>query len=277
MAVSFHQPPRRILVRGVNWLGDAVMTTPALVRLREKFPQAHITLLGPEKLRELWQLHPAVNDVIGFAEDSSLLEVSRKLRAGKFDLALVMPNSPRSALEVWLAGIPQRVGYARPWRNWLLTQAVATRPGHVRMRKRTPEEVRKLIQNVGAKSEIRNPKSETAHQLHEYLHLVASLGASSVILPPQLHVSDEDVQSVAARFQLDLMTRWLGINPGAEYVFNSWRAKPRPGPVGACSCSAARRTRRRWDALSRNSGKWPHGGPPGPSSLISPGALRCAN
>ena len=41
----------RILVRGTNWLGDAVMTTPALLRLREKFPDAHIALLTPDKLR----------------------------------------------------------------------------------------------------------------------------------------------------------------------------------------------------------------------------------
>jgi heptosyltransferase-2 len=51
--------PRRILVRGTNWLGDAVMTTPALLRLREKFPGAHIALLTPDKLRGLWLNHPA--------------------------------------------------------------------------------------------------------------------------------------------------------------------------------------------------------------------------
>ncbi len=45
--------PRRILVRGVNWLGDAVMTTPALLRLRERFPQAHIALLTPEPVQIL--------------------------------------------------------------------------------------------------------------------------------------------------------------------------------------------------------------------------------
>jgi heptosyltransferase-2 len=50
----------KILVRGTNWLGDAVMTTPALLRLREKFPAAHIALLCPEKLRGLWLNHPAV-------------------------------------------------------------------------------------------------------------------------------------------------------------------------------------------------------------------------
>ena len=59
---TYHEFPRsarlqtarsapRILVRGTNWLGDAVMTTPALLRLREKFPDAHIALLTPEKLR----------------------------------------------------------------------------------------------------------------------------------------------------------------------------------------------------------------------------------
>ena len=59
-------PAPRILVRGTNWLGDAVMTTPALLRLREKFPDAHIALLTPDKLRELW-LHPAVDETIPFA------------------------------------------------------------------------------------------------------------------------------------------------------------------------------------------------------------------
>ena len=43
----------RILIRGTNWLGDAVMTTPALLRLREKFPDAHIALLTPEKLERV--------------------------------------------------------------------------------------------------------------------------------------------------------------------------------------------------------------------------------
>ena len=102
------------------------MTTPALLRLREKFPDAHITLLTPEKLRDLWQHHPAVNEMISIrARLKMCFAVGENLRAGKFDLALVLPNSPRSALEVWLAGIPQRIGYARPWRNFFLTQAVA--------------------------------------------------------------------------------------------------------------------------------------------------------
>jgi len=55
--------PENILVRGVNWLGDAVMTTPALLRLREAYPQARITLLTIDKLALLWHGHPAVDAV----------------------------------------------------------------------------------------------------------------------------------------------------------------------------------------------------------------------
>jgi len=140
---------RRILVRGVNWLGDAVMTTPALQRLREALPEAHITLLTHEKLSDLWQGHPSLDAIIPFPSGESPWTVAGRLRAEGFHTALVLPNSPRSALEVWLARIPQRVGHARRWRNWLLTQAVVPRPGQGRMPKRCasfarPSELRRL-------------------------------------------------------------------------------------------------------------------------------------
>ncbi|MGH7991720.1 MAG: glycosyltransferase family 9 protein, partial [Limisphaerales bacterium] len=118
----FH--PRRILVRGVNWLGDAVMTTPVLSRLREKFPEAQITLFTPEKLADLWENHPAIDEIISFAPNENVFAIGKKLRAGKFDVALVLPNSPRSAIEVFLAGIPKRIGCTRPWRNFFLTNAI---------------------------------------------------------------------------------------------------------------------------------------------------------
>src|ERR1700685_1621972 len=100
------------------------MTTPALTRLREKFPNAHIALLTPEKLRALWINHPAVNETISFAAGENVFSIAKKLRPQKFDLALVLPNSPRSAIEIFLSGITQRIGYARPWRNLFLTQTV---------------------------------------------------------------------------------------------------------------------------------------------------------
>jgi ADP-heptose:LPS heptosyltransferase len=229
MSVSFKIPPRRILVRGTNWLGDAVMTTPALLRLREKFPDAHITLLTPEKLRELWLHHPAVNETISFAPGESVFSISKKLRAGKFDLALVLPNSPRSAIEVFFAGIPERIGYARSWRNFFLTHSVAPRADAVKMRKRSAAEIKKLIvapQSSAGVSPASGKKlvGETpaplssAHQIHEYLHLAAALGANPEPLAPQLFVTPEEIQPVKKKFALEKIDGPIfGLNPGAEY------------------------------------------------------------
>ena len=79
-SICLPAPGARILVRGVNWLGDAVMTTPALMRLREKFPGAHITLLTPEKLADLWEDHPAIDDIISFTRDEGVLGIANRLR-----------------------------------------------------------------------------------------------------------------------------------------------------------------------------------------------------
>src|SRR5580765_7220385 len=76
--------PSSILVRGVNWLGDAVMTAPALQRLRERFPQAKITLLTPEKLADLWLHHPSVDEIIPFKKGESVLRVASRIRGWKF-------------------------------------------------------------------------------------------------------------------------------------------------------------------------------------------------
>ena len=232
MEKDFHPLPRRseakagrrILVRGTNWLGDAVMTTPALLRLREKFPDAHIALLTPEKLRDLWLAHPTVNEIISPAPGENVFSVGRKLRAGNFDLALVLPNSPRSALEVWLAGIPQRISYARPWRNWFLTQTVASRPGAMKMRKRSVGEIKVLIRGTGFQP-VNHPNTgqrpvppSSVHQIHEYLHLVAALGASREPVPPQLVVTAGEIEAVRKKFGLSEIERPLfGLNPGAEY------------------------------------------------------------
>jgi ADP-heptose:LPS heptosyltransferase len=194
------------------------MTTPALMRLRENFPDAHIALLTPEKLRDLWTKHPAVNETISFAPGKNVFSVAKTLRGGKFDMALVLPNSPRSAIETWLAGIPRRIGCARPWRNFFLTQTVAPRIGAIKMRKRSAAEIQALV--VGR--EIGNRKSEIgnsdAHQIHEYLHLAAALGANPEPLAPRLCVSPEEIEAAKKKFGLSEITQPIfGLNPGAEY------------------------------------------------------------
>jgi heptosyltransferase-2 len=220
--------PRRILVRGTNWLGDAVMTTSALLRLREKFPGAKITLLTPEKLRELWKNHPAIDETISFTAGESIFSIAKKLRKSaredarptKFDLAIVLPNSPRSAIEVFLAGIPKRIGYARPWRNFFLTQAVAPRADAVKMRKRSVGEIRALVAaNVNRRNDRALTSAATrAHQSHEYLNLAAALGANPEPLPPKLFVAPEEIKAAREKFGLDgISNPVFGLNPGAEY------------------------------------------------------------
>jgi len=211
--------PERILIRGVNWLGDAVMTTPALLRLREARPAAHVSLLTHEKLADLWLHHPAIDDVYLFTDDDTPWSVVKPLIKGGFDLALVLPNSPRSAFEVWLAGVPERVGYACSWRRWWLTRALPRGPNWVRMRKRRRVEIQRRI----AAGTPRETYPTQAHQMHHYLRLVAALGADPTPMPPRLVLSE--FERVQQREQLlrDLNGRagqprsWLALCPGAEY------------------------------------------------------------
>ena len=212
--------PLRILVRGTNWLGDAVMTTPALLRLREKFPDAHIALLTPDKLADLWKAHLAVDESISFSAGKGIFEVVSKLRsAAGFDVALVLPNSPRSALEIFLARVPQRIGYARPWRNFFLTQAVAPRAEARKMRKRSVAEIKRLAASTtGRPDSVSGLPQNTAHQMHEYLHLAAMLGANPAPLPPQLFVTPEEMEAAKEKSGLKNVSGPIfGLNPGAEY------------------------------------------------------------
>jgi heptosyltransferase-2 len=202
----------------VNWLGDAVMTTPAMLRLRERFPDAHIALLTPEKLRDLWLRHPAANEIISFKTGAGLFSIGRKLRSGNFALALVLPNSPRSALEVWLARIPRRVGISHPFRDWLLTDAIPPAPGLALMRKRSKAEIRGRI----AADVPREDYPAGSHQTRHYLHLASALGASTAPLEPKLVVTEEERASFHQRFLADQPTSssvriWCGLQPGAEY------------------------------------------------------------
>lgn len=208
----------KILVRGVNWLGDAVMTTPALQRLREAKPDAHVTLLTHSKLRDLWLHHPAVDSVLTFESGETVFAVANRLRSGQFTTALVLPNSPRSALEVFFARIPCRVGLARPWRSFFLTHRVQPRAGTVEMHKRALAEIQEL--NRAAPPPSREAIPASAHHLHQYLHLVAALGANPEPVPPRLEVTPDEVAAIKQRFGCSTDTGGLllfGLNPGAEY------------------------------------------------------------
>jgi heptosyltransferase II len=141
--------PFRFLVRSPNWLGDAVMSQRAVRAFKCGRPDARLAVLAPTKLEAFWKSIPEIDEVISFAPEESLLAVAKKIR-GRFEAAILFPNSFRSAAEAWLAGIPRRVGFRGSLRAMLLTQI------------------------------IDEPKSKTSrpkHQADRYWHLAKRCGA----------------------------------------------------------------------------------------------------
>jgi heptosyltransferase-2 len=170
-----------LVVRSPNWLGDAVMALPAVRNLKTMLGDDSLAVAAPEKLAALWRKCPFVDGVIALEKPKNLQATAGQLRAGKFGSAVLLPNSLRSAAEAWLAGIPQRFGYARGGRGLLLTRAIP--------------------------APARNPAR--LHQRFYYLDLVAALGGPSDDSLPQLRK-----EAAAATGPHGLV---LAICPGAEY------------------------------------------------------------
>lgn len=206
----------KILVRGLNWLGDAVMSTPALQRLREARPNAHITLLTPEKLAGLWQDQPYLDKVMTFSAHENIWQVVWRLHQEKFTAAVAFPNSLRSALELCLAGIPRRVGVARPGRGFFLNQCIPPRGDAVPMRKRTAGEVGLLVAANAPVPEI----PAAAHHIYDYLYLTSEFGASARATAPYIFISDAQAAKLCAPLRIEPAPPdrpWFGMAPGAEY------------------------------------------------------------
>ncbi len=145
--------PFRMLVRSPNWLGDACMAIPAVRALKRGRPDARVVILAPQKLADIWRVVPEVDSVLVKPNRCSVLKVSKLVRqAGPFDVAVLLPNSPRSALEMWRSGIPRVVGYAGKWRRRLLHQIIPDLPSPAPPR----------------------------HHVEHYLHLASTLGGNVV-------------------------------------------------------------------------------------------------
>ncbi len=124
----------KILIRGPNWVGDAVLAIPAMKAVRKHFSGAQITLLVRPWVAGLFSSASFVDDVWAEAKPSGIADwtrLTRDIRARRFDLALLLPNSFESALMIFLGGVPRRVGYGTDGRRWMLTDSItpAERPG----------------------------------------------------------------------------------------------------------------------------------------------------
>jgi heptosyltransferase-2 len=118
----------KIVVRGANWIGDAVMTISALRRLRGIYPDASISLHTRPWAEGVFRDADFIDAIIpieGRGSVRSVIDQSRLLREQNFDLAILFPNSFESALVARLARIPTRLGYATEQRGFLLTDKLA--------------------------------------------------------------------------------------------------------------------------------------------------------
>ncbi len=112
----------KILGRATNWIGDAIMSLPALRALRARFPESEITILAKPWVAALYDGERSLDRVVPLA--NGRWRTARQLRHKGFDLAVLLPNSFTSAAQVYLTQARRRVGYARDGRTLLLTDAI---------------------------------------------------------------------------------------------------------------------------------------------------------
>lgn len=187
---------QRILVKGTNWVGDTIISFPAVHSLRALFPQACIDVLAKPHLADLWKVNSDIDEVITYEMPDGVrrvfaeLKIARLLRNRRIDLAVVLPRSFSSAWMVFLGGIHYRIGYGGEARDWLLTE------------------------KVGRPTELLNK-----HRMYYYLNLIKVLGDCVPPSLPQLSLNGEVrvwAEEFLAKkgFEEKLL---IGFNPGATY------------------------------------------------------------
>ena len=188
---------KKILVRGPNWLGDAVMCEPAIRGLRKLFPQSQISLLVKPAVADVFAGHPAVTQILTYDSRgrheglTGKWALAGELRRQGFDLAVLFQNAFEAAFLTFLANVPRRYGYATDGRSLLLSDPVAV-----------PD------------------RRSLSHQVHYYWDLLKPLGLTGEPPAPEFSVSPEEEQSMAGRFIEGGLTATdivVGINPGSTY------------------------------------------------------------
>jgi heptosyltransferase-2 len=192
--------PEKILVRATNWVGDGVMSLPALEVLRSRYPSAEIVLLVKPWVSELYHHHPAVDRIIVYdpAEEHrgprGFMKLVEQVRSENFDMAILFQNAFHAAWMAWRARVPVRIGYGLEGRGPLLTDSIPVpSPAHY------------------------------GHQSNYYLQLLFRAGLVDRIVPvDRIRLEIQDSERTWAVKQLKSMglggPRFLvGLTPGAAF------------------------------------------------------------
>jgi len=126
--------PQKIMVRATNWLGDCVMSLPAVEALHNRFPNSEIVLVATPGVGPIYWNHPAVTRQIVYDVEGEhggvrgFWKLVGTLRKERFDAAILLQNAFHAAWMAWRAGIPVRIGFARDARRVLLSEPVEVPP-----------------------------------------------------------------------------------------------------------------------------------------------------
>lgn len=195
--LSERETIQRVLIRGVNWIGDTIITLPALRGIRSALPDARITILLKPYLAPLFRRCTFLDGNLLYPEGSGygLIRKEKKLietlRAQRYDLAVILPRSLRSALIPFCARIPLRVGFQSSCRGMFLTHGLAE----------TKERLR-------------------CHQVEYYYHIARALGTREPLAHPALAIgSEEHAWADAFCKQAGIADEHniIAINPGSTY------------------------------------------------------------
>jgi heptosyltransferase-2 len=211
----------RILIRGVNWVGDTVLSYPAVQQLKTLFPKSHLAILIPSYLVDLWKTFPYVDEIIPFQKKEGIgsiwedLNLSQSLKERNFDLAVILPRSFRSAFHIFLARIPIRIGYQSEGRSLFLTHGI----------RRTKEILH-------------------GHRVHYYRKLIEALGKTEGLPSPKIFLREEDrrwADGVLKDLGIPEGKPLIGMNPGATYGLAKCWYPDRFGKLG-------KRLAEKWEA-----------------------------
>src|SRR5262249_24131819 len=120
----------KLLIRATNWVGDSIIAWPALRAVRSRFPEAEIAILARPYVADLYRDQQVCDELIAYdrggdhAGRGGRRRLLEELHGRQFDAALLLQNAFDAAWLAWRAGIPERIGYARDGRSWLLTKPV---------------------------------------------------------------------------------------------------------------------------------------------------------
>ncbi|MFH1876397.1 MAG: lipopolysaccharide heptosyltransferase II [Candidatus Omnitrophota bacterium] len=171
---------KRILIVTVNWLGDAIMTTPALRALKRAIPDTYVALMGTGRVRDVYAQNPYLDEFIEFDERSTHRRLTAKLsfiaflRAQKFDTVFLIHRSFTRAFMCLLAGIPRRIGWKRPKTCGIVNYPVTPRACPVHRQ----DHYLHLFEQAGIPVVDRNPEVFVSSQEHAIAHTL--LGAQAI-------------------------------------------------------------------------------------------------